>query len=190
MSFYDSSDNVDNYIEMCSDYDGSNLYEVLKEHLKDGSSLLELGSGPGFDMPFLSEHYDVTGSDFSDEFLIRCRKKFSDISFIKIDASKIDIKEKFDCIYSNKVLHHLTESQLATSLSQQAKGLTENGIIVHSFWIGEENEEIEGMLFTYYQPEDLLHLISENFVVLTTLSYQEFEEADSLFVVAKLKVNK
>ncbi|MEH6593445.1 MAG: class I SAM-dependent methyltransferase [Halioglobus sp.] len=187
MGFYDNSENVDQYIEMCGGYDGSNLYEVLHKNLTDGSSVLELGSGPGFDIPFLREHYDVTGSDFSDEFLKRCRKTYPDISFLKIDASKIDVKEKFDCIYSNKVLHHITECELAISLTHQAGKLTENGIIAHSFWIGKENQEMKGMLFTYYLPEDLIAIISENFQVLTTLSYQEFEDSDSLFVIAKLR---
>lgn len=188
MGLYDNSENVDKYIEMCSGYDGSNIYKALEENLKDGSHLLELGTGPGFDIPFLSQHYQITGSDFSDEFLIRCRKKFPEIPFIKIDASDIDIKEKFDCIYSNKVLHHLTEKQLAISLKQQAECLTEEGTIAHSFWIGDENQEIEGMLFTYYKSEGLIDLISENFEVLATLSYQEFDDSDSLFVIAKRKV--
>ena len=187
MGFYNISDNVDKYIEMCSGYDGSNLYEVLQENLKDGSSVLELGSGPGFDIPFLSAHYKVTGSDFSDEFLNRCRTTYSDIPFIKIDAKKIDINKKFDCIYSNKVLHHLTESELAISFIKQAENLTKGGIIAHSFWIGKENQEMEGLLFTYYLQEDLINIISEKFEVLSTLSYQEFEDSDSLFVIAKLK---
>lgn len=187
MGFYDSSDNVEKYIEMCSRYDGSNIYEVLQENLKDGSCVLELGSGPGFDIPFLRAHYSVTGSDFSDEFLNRCRKIYSDIPFLKIDASKMNTHEKFDCIYSNKVLHHLTENELAISLNQQARRLTENGVIAHSFWIGEENQEMEGLLFTYYLSQDLIDIISENFEVLTTLSYQEIEDSDSLFVIAKLK---
>ena len=62
-------------------------------------------------------------------------------------------------------------------------------MIAHSFWIGEENQEIDGMLFTYYLVEDLISLISLNYDVLTTLSYQEFEDSDSLFVIAKVKVN-
>lgn len=187
MGFYDNSDNVEKYIEMCRDYDGSKLYDVLHDSLEDGSSVLELGSGPGFDMPFLRRHYSVTGSDFSDEFLDRCRKTYSDIPFIKVDASKIDIEGDFDCIYSNKVLHHLTESELAMSLRQQAQKLTKDGIIAHSFWIGAENQEMEGLLFTYYMQKDLIGIISEKFEVLTMLSYQEIEASDSLFLIARLK---
>lgn len=187
MGFYDESENVDKYIEMCEGYDGSNLYQVLQDNLMNGARVLELGSGPGFDIPFLSEHYDVTGSDYSDEFINRCKEKFPDIPFMKIDALNIHVSEKFDCIYSNKVLHHLTESELAKSLSQQAEALIEGGIVAHTFWMGTENQEIEGMLFTYYIQDKLIDIISEKFEVIATLSYKEFEDSDSLFVIAKLK---
>lgn len=187
MGFYDKSENVEKYIEMCKGYDGSNLYQVLQDNLKAGSRVLELGSGPGFDIPFLSEHYNVTGSDFSDEFIKRCSEKFPDIPFRKIDAISMDTSEKFDCIYSNKVLHHLTEGELAQSLSQQAETLNDGGIVAHTFWMGAENQEIEGMLFTYYLQDDLIGIVSEKFEVVATLSYQEFEDSDSLFVIARLK---
>ena len=134
MSFYEDSNNVDKYIEMCKSYDGSNIYKSLQEHLTTGNSILELGSGPGFDIPFLSEHYEVTGSDLSDQFLTRCKRKYPHIPFQKIDALNIDIKEKFDCIYSNKELHHLTKEELVLSLSNQAQVLSVGGVIAHSFW--------------------------------------------------------
>ncbi|WP_028864031.1 class I SAM-dependent methyltransferase [Psychromonas aquimarina] len=188
MSFYNDSENVEKYIEMCKDYEGSNIYQSLKKHLNDGKTILELGSGPGFDIPFLNEHYQVTGSDLSDEFLRRCKNKFPAISFLKLDAADIDVREQFDCIYSNKVLHHLTQDELALSLLQQKKALSTNGIIAHSFWIGDESQEMEGLLFTYYRKEQLIEIISEHFEILSTMDYQEFEESDSLFVIAQLKV--
>jgi ubiquinone/menaquinone biosynthesis C-methylase UbiE len=189
MSFYEDSKNVDKYIEMCKDYDGSNIYKLLQKHLKHGKTVLELGTGPGFDIPFLSKRYKVTGSDFSEEFLARCEDKFPEINFLKIDASNIDIKQKFDCVYSNKVLHHLTEGELLESLTAQASVLSPCGIVAHSFWIGEEDQTMEGLLFTYYRKERLLQMISENFEVVSSLSYQEFEQGDSLFVIAQLRVN-
>lgn len=187
MNFYDDSENVDNYIEMCENYDGSNIYEVIENHLEDGRTVLELGSGPGFDIPFLKEHYRVTGSDLSDEFLKRCRAKYPDISFLKVDVKNINVPGKYDCIFSNKVLHHLTESELALSLLEQVNALSSNGIIAHTFWIGEESQEMNGLLFTYYRKEHLLKMISEHFIILSTMSYQEFEESDSLLVIAQIK---
>jgi len=187
MGFYDESNNVDRYIDMCADYDGSHLYEALKKQLKEGSSVLELGTGPGFDIPFLKSHYQVTGSDLSHEFLKRCQTTYPDLNFIKLDALNMDISSAFNCIYSNKVLHHLTENELKQSLTAQAKRLNKDGLIAHAFWIGDEDKEMEGLLFTYYQQEQLLDIISQDYEVLSTLSYGEFEDGDSLFVIAKLR---
>lgn len=187
MGFYDDASNVDRYIEMCADYDGTHLYEALYKHLKENASLLELGSGPGFDIPFLTSRYQVTGSDLSQEFLKRCRKTFSDIKFLELNAQAMNTQQSFDCIYSNKVLHHLTENELQQSLKAQTLCLNKNGLIAHAFWIGDEDKEMEGLLFTYYQQEQLLDIISQDYEVLSTLSYGEFEDGDSLFVIAKLR---
>lgn len=190
MSLYDDPEGVKTYIRMCEEYDGSQLYQALRKHLPDNSTLLELGSGPGLDIEYLKQHYSVTGSDLSDEFLKVCKQKNPEILFIKLDAlnleSTLGKDQKFDCIYSNKVLHHLTEEELQQSLKQQVKLLAPNGLIAHSFWLGEENQQISGMLFTYYKKDDLLDVISEQFEILSTLSYAEFEEDDSLFVIAKM----
>ena len=163
------------------------FYQALSEHLPVNSSLLELGSGAGLDLEYLKKHYSVTGSDLSDEFLKICKKKNPEISFLKLNALKLDLNDKYNCIYSNKVLHHLTEEELKQSLEQQAKFLSSNGLIAHSFWLGEENKEMSGLLFTYYNKQHLLGIISESFEILSTLSYAEFEEDDSLLVIARLE---
>ena len=185
MGYYDDSKNVDDYIQMCDEYDGKNIYELLAKYLAKGSTLLELGSGPGLDIKNLKDHYRVSGSDLSDEFLKRLKLKFPDVPFYNIDITNVNIKEKFDCIYSNKVLHHIDEAQLQNSLKQQKDSLSKSGLIAHSFWIGEESMQIHGLLFTYYTKEAILKLIQKNFEVLETLSYTEFEENDSLVVIAK-----
>ena len=187
MSFYDNPENVKKYIQMCEGYDGSNIHTTLAAALPSQSSLLELGSGAGLDIEFLKAHYSVTGSDLSDEFLKVCKEKHPDIPFLKLNAQSLDTDNKFDCIYSNKVLHHLTEKELAESLQRQSKLLSSNGKIAHSFWLGEEDQVINDLLFTYYQESHLLDIISESFEVLSTLKYEEFEEGDSLFVIASLR---
>ncbi len=186
MNFYDDPDNVQKYIEMCQGYDGSNIYDVLAEQVSANSALLELGSGAGLDIEHLKTRYSVTGSDLSDEFIKVCREKHPEIPFFKIDALKLGIDSRFDCIYSNKVLHHFTEAELKASLEQQAKLLKPNGKIAHSFWLGEKSQVINGMLFTYYNEETLLGIISESFEILSTLTYEEFEKDDSVFIVARL----
>jgi hypothetical protein len=80
------------------------------------------------------------------------------------------------------------EDELTLSLTERAKVLSPDRIIALSFWIGEQDQEIEGLLFFYYSKERLMDIISENFKVMSTMSYQGFEESDSLLVIAKLNV--
>jgi trans-aconitate methyltransferase len=116
MNFYNDPKKVDKYEKMCEEYDGSELYDVLVNHLKEDSSLLELGSGPGNDIDYLKQKYSVTGSDLSDEFLLRNKKRHQNLPFIKLNAVSISTDHKFDCLFSNKVLHHLTLEELEKSL--------------------------------------------------------------------------
>jgi len=71
MSYFDDGKNVDEYIRMAEGYDGRELIAILKMHLPAGSTVLELGMGPGKDLDLLAQTYTVTGSDYSNVFLER-----------------------------------------------------------------------------------------------------------------------
>ncbi len=185
MKFYNDPVSVDEYEKMCVEYEGSELYEVLYNHLPQNSTILELGCGLGLDIRKLKNRYSITGSDLSDEFLMRCRKKFKDLPFLKLDAVSIETESTFDCIFSNKVLHHLTSSELEKSIQRQQRVLRQDGIFAHTFWLGDKELEIEGMLFVYHNREGLLKLISQYYTILESFEYKEFEEGDSIFVVAQ-----
>ncbi len=189
MDFYNDPLKADEYEEMCDEYDGSELYKLLGNHLKENSTLLELGCGPGNDINNLDKKYIVTGSDLSDEFLLRCKKKHPDIPFIKLDAVSIKTDDIFDCIFSNKVLHHLTPDELEKSLDRQISVITKNGIFAHTFWLGDKEFTMEGMLFVFYNREQLMHMISRYFTILEVYDYKEFEEGDSIFIVAQNNEN-
>jgi len=53
MSFFDGEKNVDWCLRMSEGYDGAELVEVLSRHLARGSTVPELGMGPGKDPPLL-----------------------------------------------------------------------------------------------------------------------------------------
>jgi cyclopropane fatty-acyl-phospholipid synthase-like methyltransferase len=170
---------------MCENYDGNEIYKVLYNRLYENSTILELGCGPGNDINHLQKKFNVTGSDLSDEFLRRCKKKFSQLSFIKLDAITINTRSVFECIYSNKVLHHLTNEDLGKSLKRQQSVIIPNGIFAHTFWLGDKDLIMEGMLFVFHNEVKLLHLISKYFTILETYEYKEFEDGESIFIVAK-----
>jgi len=189
MEFYNDPLKVDEYEKMCDEYDGSELYKVLGNHLTENSTLLELGSGPGNDIKYLRKKYKVTGSDFSDEFLHRCKKRFTDIPFIKLEAVSIKTCDIFDCVFSNKVLHHLTLNELEKSLKRQLNVIVENGLCAHTFWLGDKEFSMEGMLFLFHNREHLIKLVSKYFTILETYDYKEFEDGDSIFIIAQNNKN-
>ena len=126
-------------MEMAEGYDGAELVEVLKKHLPEGSTVLELGMGPGKDLALISRSYTVTGSDSSAAFLDLYRRKNSQADLLVLDARTMATDRKFDCIYSNKVLHHLTKDELTTSLQKQREALNTDGLLMHSFWYGTKD---------------------------------------------------
>lgn len=189
MAYYDDLQNVKNYIEMAKDCFAMELVEKLKCYLEKGSTILELGMGPGNDFELLSENFHVTGSDKSQHFIELYKEKKPESDVLVMDAMKLDIDRNFDCIYSNKVLPHLTKQELDISIEKQWAVLKENGILFHTFWKGNKVEHYGGMLNQYYLEYELRNKFSEGFELLLMESYKEFEEDDSILIVLK-KVEK
>ena len=186
--YYKTKESVDEYIELAKDVNGWQLIKKLLRCLPTGSSLLELGSGPGTDWKILDEHYNVTGSDNSLEFINRLQTKYPTGEFLELDASTIKAEKKFTGIYSNKVLHHLTDTALKSSIKRQHEILSEKGIICHSFWKGEGTEFFKGLFVNYHTKAKLKEFFEKCFEVLLLEEYAEFEAGDSLVIIGRKKV--
>lgn len=183
-------ENVDKYIEMVKDYDGSWVINKLNEYLEKGSSILELGMGPGEDLQMLAKDYKVVGSDNSNVFIEKFNEKNTGIEAINIDAIEMNTDRKFDCIYSNKVLHHLTKDEFIQSIENQRKNLNPNGMIFMTLWRGEYREEIKfdgEIRFTYYLESDIKEIVEKDYKILCIQTYAECEDDDSLLVVLQKK---
>lgn len=185
--YYYTSDPVEEYINLAKDVNGGQLINQLKDYLSKGAALLELGSGPGSDWELLNNNYQVTGSDNSKQFLQRLRVKYPSEKFLELDAITLATNERFDGIYSNKVLHHLSDEELVDSIKRQHQILNTSGIICHSFWKGEGSEVFKGMYVNYHSGSSLKAAFEKYFDVLILKPYHEFDESDSLLVIAKKK---
>ena len=185
--YYKTKASVEEYIQLAKDVSGKNPIEKLKQHLYPNSLLLEIGSGPGTDWKILSKTYQVVGSDNSSEFINYLTSNYPKGEFFELDAVLLNTERKFDGIYSNKVLHHLTDSELTDSVKRQYEILNSNGIICHSFWRGQGSEIFKG-LFVNYRNEIGIRVAFEDFFdVVLIESYKEFEEDDSLLLIGKRK---
>lgn len=185
--YYKTSASVAEYIEMAKEVNGSKLIAELKTYAPTHTRLLELGSGPGTDWQLLSSDYEVVGSDNSLEFLRHLKNAYPTGQFLELDAVTIEIEEKFDVIYSNKVMHHLHDDELHQSILRQKAILNPQGIICHSFWKGEGSETFKGLFVNYHHIDSLNDLFGPYFDLLLTKTYAEFEAGDSLLMIAKRK---
>jgi len=183
--YYKTKESVEEYIQLAKDVDGEFLIEKLKQFLTQESILLELGSGPGTDWQILDRYYEVTGSDNSTEFLRHLISANPKGKFLQLDAITLDTDQKFDGIYSNKVLHHLQDNELTESIKRQYEILNKNGIICHSFWKGEGSEIFKGLFVNYHDEESLKVFFDKYFEVLLIEIYKEFEEGDSLLLIGR-----
>ena len=185
MEIYETAKGVDQYIKMCEGYDNSSFSDIISKYLPKNSTLLEIGMGPGNDYAWLSKLYNVTGSDYSKEFLSRIKIKYPLSETIILDAIKLDTNRKFDSIFSSKVFQHFDFDQLALSLRRQSEILHKNGIICHAFWVGDKEFDMENIHFIYHDKKKLIKLIEEQYTILQSIVYKEFEENDSLFIIAR-----
>ncbi len=184
-AYFDKEKNVKDYIEMVEGMDGRELIEILKRHLEKGSSVLELGMGPGTDLDILGGFYDATGSDLSAIFLDLYKKKHPEIELMLLDAETIETEKHFDGLYSNKVLMHLDKKSLMRSFERQMEILSLGGIALHSFWRGKGEEFFEELRFVYYELEDIESMLPDGLNVIESGLYAEEKEDDSFYIVLK-----
>ncbi|MFY0599928.1 MAG: class I SAM-dependent methyltransferase [Cyclobacteriaceae bacterium] len=183
--YYKTKESVEEYVRLAKDVDGGALVEKLKKFLPCDSTLLEIGSGPGTDWNILKDDYEVVGSDNSEEFLKHLVSRNPRGRFLQLDATTLDTDTQFDGVYSNKVLHHLSDDELKASIKRQHEILNPNGIICHSFWKGEDSEVFKGLFVNYHLENSLRTFFEGHFEILMIEAYQEFEEADSLLLIGR-----
>lgn len=185
MGYYDDERTAREYIAMADGDDGRELIAILSKHVPDGSQVLELGMGPGKDLDILAKNYEVTGSDKSQVFVDLYRQEHPNADLLVLDAVTLDTGRKFDCIFSNKVLHHLNPDELRRSLQRQHLLLNDGGYVMHSFWKGEGSDEMSGLMSFYQSEERLISSFSGLYDIISIMTYDELDIGDSVYVIAQ-----
>ena len=185
MDYYEDEHNVSQYIKFTPAHDGALLVDALIGHLPQGSTVLELGMGPGKDLKLLSQHFQVTGSDFSQLFLEKYRAQDESADLMRLDARTLDTERTFDAIFSNKALIHMSPEELQQSFDRQHAVLNDNGLILHSFWHGEGQQEFDGLTLVYHNENDLREMLEPDFEILVLERHAKMAEDDSIYVVAR-----
>jgi cyclopropane fatty-acyl-phospholipid synthase-like methyltransferase len=186
MHYYHETKNAESYAAMCEGYDAAIQLEMLYKELTDGAVVLELGSGPGNDLELLASHYQVTGSDYSPAFVDILKTRFAEQSILTLDAKTIATTKLFDAIYSNKVLHHLNDDDLAASFCRQAQLLSPGGLVFHLVWRSlEAPQEDNGLIYEARDAATMKTAMGNSFELVESGLFGEFEEGDSLAILAR-----
>lgn len=88
---------------------GANLLDLLSP--QPGERILDVGCGTGqltHDIAQSGAH--VVGLDNSPEMLADARKNFPELEFVLADASRFDVPEPFDAVFSNAALHWVKDA--------------------------------------------------------------------------------
>ena len=187
MEYWNNKKNVEEYVKIAEGYDGRELIEILKKYLPQGSSVLELGMGSGKDFYILNEMFNATGTDISTLFVDMYKKKHKDADVFILDAITLKTDRKFDCIYSNKTLQHLTKIEFKQSFKKQKELLNPNGILFHSLWEGDKEENYGNLLSVYYTKEKLEDIVRNDYDIVEIAQYTETEVNDSLYMILRKK---
>lgn len=188
MSFYHEKENAEAYAAMCEGYDASAQLKLLYQYLPEGSAVLELGSGPGNDLELLLKRYDATGSDYSPAFIEMLQKRFPENEIVQLDAVTIEMSKVFDAVYSNKVLHHLSDEDLKASFARQAEILNPQGYAFHLIWKTlEAPKEDLGVEFHMRNLEHMKAAMGDLFEIVDFEEFCEFDDGDSLAILTQKK---
>lgn len=188
MLYYHDPKNAKSYASMCEGYDASAQLEMLYKVLPREASVLELGSGPGNDLQLLAARYDVTGSDYSPAFVHMLKTRFPNQTILKLNAVSITTDGLFDGIYSNKILQHLNDDELAASFRRQSLLLNKGGVAFHLIWQQIESPGGDNdLLFKQRNLDQMTTAMGDEFEMLEALDFGEFEDGDSLAILARKK---
>ncbi|HEY4319668.1 MAG TPA: class I SAM-dependent methyltransferase [Gemmatimonadales bacterium] len=94
--------------------------------------ILDIGCGPGTNTKaFLKTNPNYLGVDLNAGYIASAKRRFGDQYFMVGDASRLDLAsaDRFDCIFVNSMLHHMSDAQVRALLASTAQLLTPDGTV-------------------------------------------------------------
>jgi ubiquinone/menaquinone biosynthesis C-methylase UbiE len=133
----------DIYSAMGKDYaaEAYKVHEFIQNYKHSaGNCLLDVACGTGEHAGFLSQYYQVTGTDLNRSMLKIARKKHPEIQFLEGDMRSLDFARQFDavsCLFS-AIGFMKTKSDLRKAVSSMSRHLLPGGVLLVEPWFSLE----------------------------------------------------
>jgi SAM-dependent methyltransferase len=107
---------------------------ILSELTSKPIKILDAGCGSGIILKYLVNKNhpvkNIIGIDNSNEMLALARKNAPGIKILKSDITKSELKDKFDLIICNQVMHYLDDKDFRKALNNFYRLLNPGGILL------------------------------------------------------------
>ena len=117
--------------------EAAKVKELLTRHgVHLQADLLVLACGTGGHIPYLNDHYHVSGLDLSDDMLTLARKKFPDLRFHLGNLIDFELEMDFDaiiCLYGS-IGFVKTVDNLRAAMERIAAHLRPDGLVLITPW--------------------------------------------------------
>jgi len=146
----------------------SNLENYIKLNNLHGRKFLDLGTGPGTQAIQLERlGFDVTGTDISENAIIKARKLSSKVRFLTDDFlnSKLTDKE-FDYIFDRGCFHVFEEEQRKLCIKQYSRILSDDGILFVKCMSVDEQDLSEDEAPHRFSKQEIIDSFSSDFEIL------------------------
>ena len=156
----------------------SQTVAIIKSYLESIHTVLDLGCGSGRDANyFASAGKKVVAIDYCPEIVKQAQLlSQNQVEFKVMDFQDIHTLPRFDLIWANASLLHLTDQQLEQVLSLIYHQLSYRGLFFCSFKTGQgEDYDEYGRYFNYHQPQTIRLLLHENYF--TVIDLQQTRDA-------------
>ena len=188
---------ADRYLaERTRDSEDVRLLDDFMERLPPNAKVLDAGCGAGIPISqMLSEHFDVTGVDFSEAQIELAKKHVPNANFICQDMTKLDFAENtFDGICSYYAIIHIPREEHQPLLTNFYRMLKPGGFALlclgaeHLIDDIEENYLGTRMYWSHYDTETYLKMLKDcGFSVIWSkrVADETCEGAGHLFILAQ-----
>lgn len=176
MSYY--KDHSQEYIANTFVCDMSEQYSFFEKHLKEKSTILDIGFGSGRDsLHFKSKGYGVYSIDPEESFVAHA-KEIGLQNVYQLKAEEIEFAGVFDGIWACASLLHVPSKDLKGVFKKCSTALKENGIMYVSFKQGDFEGERDGRFYLDLTESKLKNLLEDTGLVIREIKITKDVRSD------------